>query len=132
MEELVLTDPVVEPEKVTAKYHVIVLTLDMEATMLPNEPGLIAITLKDNLGGRTHYSYKGNEAIDLIKFLNTANLSVKSLHKRILEKLSNDGLLPGTVQGTPDPPATQMRGADAKGKRAGHQRTRETGEAGRT
>jgi hypothetical protein len=102
MEELVLTDPVVVPEKVTSKYHVVVLTLDMEAMMIPGEPGLINITLKDNLGVRSGYSYVGDEAIALMKQLNTANLTTKSMHKRILEKLSNDGKLPGTVTGVPD------------------------------
>lgn len=102
MEELVLTDPVVVPEKVTSKYHVVVLTLDMEAMLIPGEPGHIGITLKDNLGVRSGYSYTGDEAIALIKQLNTANLSTKSMHKRILEKLSADGLLPGSVVGAPD------------------------------
>jgi hypothetical protein len=121
MEELILTEPVVVPGTTTSKYRVIVLTLDLEAVLDPTgAPGYIGITLKDNLEVRSTYSYKGDEAISLMKFLNTANLSVKSLHKRILEKLSTDGFLPGTVTGTPDPPTTQ-RGADAKGKRARHQ-----------
>ena len=42
-------------------------------------------------------------ATAMIKQLNTANLTTKSMQKRILEKLSADGFLPGTVQGTPDP-----------------------------
>jgi len=106
MEELVLTDPVVVPETVTAKYRVLSLTLNLEWMALPTSaPGLIAIDLKDNNDERFSHRYEGDEATDLIKFLNTANLSTKSLHKRILEKLSNDGVLPGTVVGAPDPPA---------------------------
>ena len=59
--------------------------------------------MRDNNDERSSYSYHGQEATNLIKFLNTANLTTKSMHKRILEKLSNDGKLPGTVQGAPDP-----------------------------
>jgi hypothetical protein len=104
MEELVLTDPVVVPEKVTNKYHVVSFTMSMEAVMIPGgEPGLVAIELRDNNNERSSYSYQGLEAETMIRTLNTANLSTKSMHKRILEKLSNDGKLPGTITGTPDP-----------------------------
>lgn len=101
MEELVLTDPEVIPEKVTNKFHVVSFLMDMEA-MMSLEPGLINIVLKDNNGERSTYNYTGNAATTMIKQLNTANLSTKSMHKRILEKLSADGLLPGTVVGAPD------------------------------
>jgi hypothetical protein len=67
------------------------------------EPGWVQIKLKDDTGAYSFYQYKGKQAVQMIQTLNTANLSTKSMQKRILEKLSNDGLLPGTVQGTPDP-----------------------------
>jgi hypothetical protein len=102
MEELVLTEPDVIPEKVTNKYHVISLTLDMTTVALDGEPGLIGIILRDNNGERFTHSYVGKQAMDLIKFLNTANLTTKSMHKRVLEKLSADGVLPGSVTGAPD------------------------------
>ena len=103
MEELHLTDPVVVPETVTTKYRVVALTLNLEAQVSPDGPGQILIELRDNLAAKSSYSYVGPEAMSLIKFLNTANLSTKSMHKRILEKLAADGLLPGTVVGAPDP-----------------------------
>jgi hypothetical protein len=105
MEELVLTDPVVEPEKVTAKYRVVSLILDHAAVSSPptGEPGLVVIHLKDNLEQPFTQRYTGQTAIDYIKFINTANFTTKSLHKRILERLSAEGVLPGTVQGAPDP-----------------------------
>jgi hypothetical protein len=105
MEELTLTDPVVVPEKVTNKYHVVSFLMNMEAMSHPTEKGLILIELRDNHGAPLMHQYVGNEATTLIKTLNTANLTTKSMHKRILEKLANDGVLPGTVSGTPDPPA---------------------------
>lgn len=109
MEELTLTDPIVVPEKVTNKYKVINLTLDWEARYgVSSENGLVLITLKDNNDERTQYHYEGDEAIDLMKWLNTANFTTNSLHKRILQKLSNDGFLPGTVTGTPDAPVGEV------------------------
>jgi hypothetical protein len=115
MEELVLTDPVVEPEKVSHTYRVISLTLEHESTAAAGlpvppgfEPGLVLIQLKDNLGVPFTHRYTGQQALDYIKFINTANFTTKSLHKRILERLSTDGVLPGTVTGTPDPPVTQQ------------------------
>jgi hypothetical protein len=110
MEELVLTDPVVEPEKVTSKFHVLALLLNHGApSQMPNPEqivtALVKIDLVDNLGKAWTYSYTGQTALDYIKFINTANFTTKSLHKRILERLASDGVLPGTVTGTPDPPA---------------------------
>jgi hypothetical protein len=34
--------------------------------------------------------------------LNKVNLSVKSLHRRVIEQLINDGKLDGTISGSPD------------------------------
>lgn len=105
MEELDLTTPVVTPP--IDKFHVVTLLLDMESQVLPGTiPGLVAISLKDNNNRLFNYRYEGQIAIDMIKFLNTANLTTKSMHKRILERLSNDGVLPGSVVGTPDPAAS--------------------------
>lgn len=97
MEELELTDPVVTT---TTTYKVQSLTFDTAHL----SGGYVGIHLIDNLGGRFGHAYTGQEALDYIKFVNTANFTVKSLHKRILERLSADGVLPGTVTGAPDPP----------------------------
>jgi hypothetical protein len=107
-EELELTDPVVIPEKTTHKYRVITLTLSTELGATPADPGLIAILLRDNNGEPSNYQYTGQTAINMIKQLNTANLTTKSMHKRILEQLNKDGLLVGSVVGTPEPPASPL------------------------
>jgi hypothetical protein len=113
MEELELTDPVVVPEKVTHKYRVVSLLLNMETVTTPlGDPGLLNIQLRDNNQETTSYQYVGADAVDLIKWINTANFTTTSMHKRILQKLSNDGLLPGTVTGTPDPPVTVVTARD--------------------
>jgi len=108
MEELVLTTPDVVPQKVTAKYRVVSLLMTLEypgGIVIPgSDPGFINIDLKNEHDEPSSYQYAGKKATDMIKFLNTANCSTKSMHKRVLEQLSKDGLLPGTVQGAPDPP----------------------------
>jgi hypothetical protein len=102
-EELILTDPVQPPT--TTKYRVSSLTLDLDRVVSPGVTGSVEITLVDNNGVLLNHQYIGAEAESMIRQLNTANLTTKSMHKRVLEKLAADGVIPGTVTGTPDPPA---------------------------
>jgi hypothetical protein len=108
MEELVLTEPIVKPEvtvpeRVSSTYRVMAITLNLEAVSPSSgEPGFVHIVLRDNLNAPFTHTYEGQVATDMIKALNKANLTTKSMHKRILEKLSTDGVLPGTVTGAPD------------------------------
>lgn len=46
--------------------------------------------------------YSGQIAHDLMLALNKTDNSVKSMHRRILEYLINDGKLVGTISGAPD------------------------------
>lgn len=103
MEELILTDPVTEPETTKSSYRVIALYMNYEA-LSPTDinPGIVTIQLKDNLGGFFTHEYTGQIAIDYMKFINTANFSTTSMNKRILQRLSNEGVLSGTVTGAPD------------------------------
>lgn len=49
------------------------------------------------------FEYNGSTASNLLKTLNTANLSIKSLQRRIIEKLQADGLIgPGLITGSPE------------------------------
>jgi hypothetical protein len=99
--------PVTTPAISITGYKVRRIELDLEqaATVpLSSEPGLVSITLKDNNGVYTNYTYTGATAVTMIKTLNTANLTTKSLQKRILEQLEKDGKIgTGNVSGTPDP-----------------------------
>lgn len=108
MEQLDLTNPVTTPPVTTANYRVQVLLLDWETIQSAEGKGLVRITVRDNNGVVSDYQYTGPEALDLMKWMNTANFTVNSMHKRILQKLSNDGFLPGTVTGTPDPPTKEF------------------------
>lgn len=53
-------------------------------------------------GEYTSVGWDGTDATTLMVALNKANLSTKSLHKRIMEKAVADGKLSGTISGVPD------------------------------
>lgn len=92
MEQVDLTAPVQPPA--TTHYRISRIMLDWDAAC-------IDIILRDNVGGTTTATYTGQDATDLMVFLNTANLTNNSLHKRTLNKLIADGKLIGTVTGVP-------------------------------
>lgn len=77
----------------TTLYRPVALLLDWENAR-------ITVSLVGEGGHRKKVVYDG--VLTLLKALNTANLSTKSLHKRLLEKLVADGYLVGTISGTPD------------------------------
>lgn len=62
----------------------------------------IEVTLTGADGIQRTFRYSGTMAETMMIALNKADLSVKSLHRRILERLMNDGLLSGTITGLPD------------------------------
>lgn len=105
-EEYALTNPEVKPEVVTTKYRIVLVTFNWEA-------GHIIIHLiKENAPERVYCEYGGpmateaerDEATKMMRNLNTANLTTKSMNKRMMEKLAADGKLPpGTITGVPDP-----------------------------
>ena len=99
-----LTTPSTTPGITTSGYKVRAINMDIESgNPMATEKGLLLITLKDNNGTYTNYRYEGEEAVTLIKQINTGNFSKKSLQKMILQKLENDGKIgAGNVTGTPD------------------------------
>ena len=74
----------------TAFYKVGSLTLDWENKR-------IKIVLVGDKGLRKSFGYEGTTAETMM-----IALSIKSLQKRILERLLTDGNLSGTISGTPD------------------------------
>lgn len=67
------------------------------------ERALVMIAVRSNTGLAIELAYTGPTALTMMTALNTMNLSVKSLKRRILERLILDGKLPsGTVSGSPD------------------------------
>ncbi len=71
--------------------------------VLDEEAELIEAGFRGANGERTTGSYHGDEALILMRQLDIANLSVKSMRRRVIEKMQADGILPaGTISGTPD------------------------------
>lgn len=85
-----------QTEPGTTHYSVASLFLSWEAKS-------ITIVLLGENNERKQVVYDDNTgATALMNGLNKADLSVKSLHKRIMERLLSDGHLAGTISGTPD------------------------------
>ena len=90
-EQLDLTVPITH-----SAYKVIGLNLDWEGAT-------VTIFLKCvSTGQQLTFNRSGLVATNLMLGLNKADLSVKSLHKRILEYLVSEGELTGSVSGSPD------------------------------
>ena len=104
-EDLILTTPEVIPQITTTSYRVVGLNLQWERTT-------IVIHVRGTNGELKQFQYGGNEpstppaektkALNLMIALNKANLTIKSLQRRVLEQLATDGLLVGAVSGSPD------------------------------
>jgi hypothetical protein len=94
-EQYALTTPIVPTGPATTTYTVrrIVLAWDEQ---------LIQITLRDNNNDQITHVYQGSAATALMVALNKANLTIKSLQRRVIEQLVADGKLPaGSVTGSP-------------------------------
>lgn len=95
METITLSTPEVIPQKLTTDYRVVALLLDWEGSF-------IQIRLRGTNNESKDFRYEGATATTMMIGLNKANLSLKSLHRRIIERLITDGLLAGAVSGNPD------------------------------
>ena len=63
----------------------------------------IQVSVRGTTGELLHHTYTGDVALTLMRQLNTMDFSTISLHKRILQRLEDDGKLqPGTITGSPD------------------------------
>ena len=63
----------------------------------------VVIVLRGSNGENKTVVYGENEgSVAMLKALNKANLSVKSLHRRVMERLLADGHLAGSISGAPD------------------------------
>src|SRR5262245_50775893 len=93
MEQLDLTTPETKPP--LTSYRVVSVHLDWDQAR-------IVITLIGSDGINKRVEYTGPTASSIMRSLNTADLSVKSLHRRIIERLQADGILAlGTLSGLP-------------------------------
>ena len=96
----------------TAAQEVSVLTTPVTSTVLQYEilgmsfyrlpEWSLEIVYVDNLGKRLQDNHRSDEARDLIVALNKANLTTKSLERRLMEHLIAEGKIPpATITGTP-------------------------------
>ena len=93
-EQINLTTPITKPPITNYKIDSLVLNWS---------GAIITITLFDPVSGeKPVFSYYGTVATNLMIALNKTDLSVKSLQKRIFEKLIADGKILGTISGVPD------------------------------
>lgn len=95
MEQLDLTTPITSTR---TSYFVTKFHLDDWTAPTPT----LVVGVIGSDGVSQEFMYTGAQAAARLSTLNTANLTTKSLEKRLLEVLVNDGKLPaGTVTGTP-------------------------------
>jgi hypothetical protein len=95
MEQLDLTTPITVTR---TTYFVTKFHLDGWTEPTP----VIVVGVIGSDGAALEFEYRGEQAAQRLSVLNTADLTTRSLEKRLLEVLVNDGKLPpGTVSGTP-------------------------------
>lgn len=99
-ERLNLTNPIIRPTIIS--YRISSILLDWDSLGDDSGPGTIYIKIVGSDGSSLEFRYDGVIAHNLMSTLNNANLSTKSLQRRILEKLSLDNNnLKGNITGTP-------------------------------
>jgi hypothetical protein len=93
MEQVDLTNPIT-----VSNYHVQKMLLDVDEKS-------ITIYLKDNIGGtiitKIYSEVTNPTGATLLHNLNTGNFTVNSLLKAVYNRLINDGVINGTVSGSP-------------------------------
>lgn len=75
-----------------------IIRYKLDQLILRWSDSIIIIGLLANTGQYKNIKYDGSKAKVLLDALNTANLSTKSLHKRILEYIISDGIIKGTIE----------------------------------
>jgi hypothetical protein len=102
-ETVTLTTPITKPSQTTVRLERMILDIETKSITIQwlgtnNEAGSAVYPTP---GPADHPAQPTGAT--LLNQLNTANLSTKSLVKRVLERLQTDGYLPaGTISGTPD------------------------------
>ena len=80
----------------TTTYRIAQISFDWEQTR-------VAVVLVGTNGERKEVVYGQNTgARGMMRALNKADFSTKSLHRQLMEKLLADGHLAGTISGAPD------------------------------
>lgn len=73
------------------------------STLFLDWPGqVISVTLAGAGGQVMTHSWHGATATTLMTQLNKANLSITSLHRRVIDRLIADNVIAGSASGSPD------------------------------
>lgn len=79
---------------VTFDYRITNVNLNIKDNMID----IILEKYENGWKGQTiKFTYTGANASNLLQYINTANFSVNSFKKQIIQKLVTDGLISGTV-----------------------------------
>jgi hypothetical protein len=98
-EQLVLDTPIVQPTIITDTFKINMIMMDINAAPAPDGvKASLMLLLEDNNKVIHTHTYVGQEAADYINYINTGNFTVESLTRQILQKLSDDGKVVGTVR----------------------------------
>jgi hypothetical protein len=95
METITLVVPEVQPQTVNVGYRVSTFSINVDLSF-------ITVGFRGTNGEYREWRNEGPTAATRIKALNTANLTVKSLHRRCIEFATADGVFAGAITGTPD------------------------------
>tara|TARA_Y100000310_G_scaffold329679_1_gene399973 strand:+ start:407 stop:763 length:357 start_codon:yes stop_codon:yes gene_type:complete len=98
-ERLDLTTPV-PPTPGVNNYKIIALHLNWMQTA--DKAYIKVVLLADNGKPASHVLAQGAAARTLMNQLNKLDLSAKSLHRRVMERLIADGVIAGSISGAPD------------------------------
>ena len=93
-ETIVLTTPEVV-QMTNTEYRLSRITFDRDAST-------ILVLFRGANGEQKEWRIEGDVALQRMKALMTADLSTKSLQRRIMEAAVQSGFLTGTVTGTPE------------------------------
>lgn len=97
MEQLTLTTPEVTQPALTT------VTWEVDEVHLFRRQQMYTVIFIGSNGEVRPWNVQGTLAANRMRALNKANLSLKSLHVRMVELAQTDGILPaGTITGLPD------------------------------
>ncbi len=77
-------------------------SVKIASLMLDWRNKIISIGYVTDIGSVAYHTISETEAETLMILLNKANLTTNSLHRRTMQKLIADGVVAGTISGTPD------------------------------
>lgn len=95
-EQIDLSIPYDPDDRTTSTMRISYIDMDWDGKLID----VCLVSTENNV--KLYYQYEGEVAENLMKSLNKMDFSTDSLQKRVMERLVTDGILTGTVSGSPD------------------------------